>query len=270
MNQRVASVTGLIASVLWMVASYGQPTSRPEDPFEGATEREVAFLPLGPVHKRHVFIRNGQQIGDRTYYANGKVAQERCLDVEVPHGLQRQFYESGKLFAELPYENGRLNGTVRYYKETGELLGESKLTDGTGVLRQYRMKSLVLSDMEIPYKNGVKDGIVRQWGHFRDKETLSCEVNTYKDGQMEGWSVVYNPDGSQLESAYMHQNKLYGIHRRYVAGGQNEAGYPKYFIASEPVTEKQYREAAAKDPILAKSLDDDGHHLRDEAMRPPR
>ncbi len=129
-----------------------------EDALAQTQEVKVVFRPSGKLVEEREYLRDKQKVGSRLFYANGVVAEEELYKGGKLNGPQRQFYESGKLLAERPYTDGRLDGVVRYYKENGELLGESKIQNGTGVLRQFALQSLGLTDQEIPYKDGVIDG----------------------------------------------------------------------------------------------------------------
>ncbi len=251
--------------------SFGNGTPAPAtDPLAGAREQTIPYLPHGPRKVRKWYYRGDEKVGERILYDNGMLAEERLFKNAQLNGVMRLFYQSGRLFARYPYVQGKLDGIVRFYKEDGQILGESTLVQGTGVLRQFPLRALWLDDKEIPYKNGLVDGTVREWAHYMGGQGVGCDVQQYVGGRLEGWGVTFNEDGSLLASGYCHKGLLHGVRRRFVPKDGPEKGYPKYYIKDKEVSQAVYREAAKKDPILAKSLNDDGRAWGESARKAAR
>ena len=55
-------------------------------------------------------------------FAAGKVLRDE--DVVFKEGLEKIYYENGKLKYELNYKNGTPYGNMKLYDETGNLVGE--------------------------------------------------------------------------------------------------------------------------------------------------
>ena len=89
------------------------------------------------------YSRGEEEIGERVFYQNGRVAEERLFKDGQLNGPRRLIYESGKLFSVEPYRAGKLDGTVCFFAVDGKVLGESGFVQGTGIPRQSSLKSLV-------------------------------------------------------------------------------------------------------------------------------
>jgi antitoxin component YwqK of YwqJK toxin-antitoxin module len=256
-----------VACTIGGAVAFGAAATQPsEDYFAQATRTgRGTYFPLGKTVSLTKYYRNDEVIGERVFYANGAVAEERQIRDNRRHGTLRQFYESGKLFAERPYENGKLHGTVRFFKETGELLGESKFEHGTGTLREYRLGTLYLYDRVVSYRNGLEEGISREWMYLGDGAGVRCTIGTYVHGEIDGWQVVFR-NGSLQSSAYVKHGQIHGVYREFDDGGKPAEGFPKYVVKNKEVAEERFRELAKSDAILAKSLNDDGRHAYDDSL----
>jgi antitoxin component YwqK of YwqJK toxin-antitoxin module len=248
---------GIAVAAVWGAELQNTRPPSGGDPLAQTQEKPVAFRPIGERNKKSVYLRGQETVGERVFYKNGQVAEERLFKDGRLNDTTRLFYESGRLFAEQPYEDGKLNGAVRYYKENGELLGESKFDHGTGVLHQFPLASLLLAEAEIPYKNGVRNGTMREWGRFNGGKGIGCDVSSYSNGEMDGWAITFDEDGTVLRSAYFRKDRTHGAIREYDSKGKMKKGFPSFRIDGNQVAETVYREAAKTDEILAKSLASD-------------
>jgi len=240
------------------------------DPLAGAMAVEVAYIPRGTMGTMYEYYVPGEKVGERVFYQNGKVAEERLLKNGVRQGPTRMFYDSGKVFAVFPYQHGKIDGTVQFFKETGELLGASTLVAGTGVLRQYPLAPVVPEDAELTYKDGLLDGTKRTWGRYGSAAEISCECTQVSRGTNEGWDVLISAKGNLVSSAYFHDGALHGVYREFNSDGSVDAGYPKYFVRGKAVAEEAYREAARDDAVLLRSLEDDGLAWGRQALQESR
>ena len=82
---------------------------------------------------------------------------------EPANGIKKIYNKNGSLFAESPYENGKVNGIVKLYFENGALMGET------------------------PYKNNKMNGLVKA---YFENGALRMEVQ-YKDGERNGYEKYY-------------------------------------------------------------------------------
>ncbi|NNM94370.1 MAG: hypothetical protein HKL88_02775 [Bacteroidia bacterium] len=78
---------------------------------------------------------NGLQ---KIFYEDGKVKVVFPCSEGKHNGLAKQYYESGKLEGEVLYTNGTINGEVKWYYENGKLQSEITYTNGVkGATRNY-------------------------------------------------------------------------------------------------------------------------------------
>jgi len=265
------AVFGLPKDVDAVPGTLGQtlpvPLDAGSDPLAHTQSHEGSYHPLGTMTTMRQYFLPGEKVGERIFYSNGNIAEEILFRNGQRQGLTRCFYESGKRFAEYPYTDGKLDGAVRFYRENGDLIGESNLVNGNGLLREYELRPVVMEDSEIPYKDGLIDGVRRQWAKFTGCTGIGCHCEGYTKGEIEGWSVTFDQDGKFVESCYTHKGKLHGVWREFTADGSPAPGYPKFYINSDGVTEEVYRQKAQSDPILALSLNDNGLSWGIQAMK---
>lgn len=224
---------------------------------EGAIARPMAIRPLGRITNRIEYYVGEQLVGTQLFYDNGKLAEEKLFEKGKLHGLCRQYYPNGVLFAIRPYEHGKPHGTFKFWDDHGKLLGKSELTHGDGVLREYPLPDLKSKDATIPYVDGLIDGQKVRRGYFEENESIAREVSQYKQGELDGWSIVYRANGSLFSSSFFHRGKSHGVYRMYDRSGAMPPDFPQYYIAGRQVDREQYVEAAKKDEVLRISLDHD-------------
>ena len=53
-------------------------------------------------------------ISQRLFYEHGRLADEKLYPEGKLHGIWRQYWPTGKLFAERPYRDGQTDGTFRF------------------------------------------------------------------------------------------------------------------------------------------------------------
>ena len=221
---------------------------------ENAEKRQASYKPLGDVVKWCDYLVNGEVVGKRQFYKNGRLAEEKLFRDKKLHGYWRQFHQNGKPFSERPYRDGLPDGAFRFWDEKGRLLGESVLKNGTGMLSEFEKADLGSHRDDVPYLNGKIDGKRKRWGRYHITGPNGCNVTEYKDDVMDGWSYLLHDDGTLLAYSYFKQDKLHGVSRRTTRDGKNVKGYPSYRIQGKEVTEEEFREAAETDKILALTL----------------
>ena len=221
---------------------------------DDAVEVERAYRPMGDVAKRCQYLLDGELVGERLYYSNGQIADEKLFRKKQLHGIWRQFYQDGSLFSERPYRDGLPHGTFRFWNDRGELLGASELKDGNGLLQSYEKSDLGSYREEVRFAKGKIHGIRKRWGRFDITDKNGCDVTTFRHGVKDGWSYTLHDDGTLLAYSYFKNDRLHGVMRRTNRDGSNVEGYPKYRVEGREVTEAQFREAAKTDDILALTL----------------
>ena len=219
-----------------------------------AVERVVRFRPLGRVKTAREYFIEDERIGRREFYDNRNVAVEMLYRDGKLHGLSRQFYLSAKLYAERPYRNGVMHGEFKFWDEEGTLMGASRIENGTGLLREFKQPNTSSIDAETPYRDSRKHGKVKTWGNFADCEGLGFQASNYIEGRLEGPSVVRHGDGLLLSWSWFSNGDLHGQVTHLTRDGQVGPGYPVYFVRGRRVTELEMKDAAERDPELAKTL----------------
>lgn len=109
------------------------------------------------------------------------------------------------------------------------------------------------SSAEIPYENGLKNGLAKQYyanGNI-------WKESPYKDGKLEGVVKVYDRDGRLTRSAEYTNGKLDGSCINYF-----KSGTPKYTatyhdgLIMPGITEKNYRNQTIIQPQITSSFED--------------
>ena len=247
-------------------------TTRPVDGdlLAGAYEMKMGMSPGGVLGEVRFYYWPGKKAGDRYFFKDGKLAKEIVYIDGRENRLTRVFYESGGVFAEYPYQGYQLNGTVRYFKENGELMDESRMVNGTGVLRTFPNPAKKQMDPPIQesyieeetYLEGEKDGLTIIW---KGDEGVECLF--YAKDQKEGWDVEFDGEGRLAASRYFHGRYLYGVVREYQADGTLRKGFPEYWIEYKKLSEAEYRKAAEGDEVLRISLEENGEKWGREMLK---
>ncbi|MBN9689228.1 MAG: hypothetical protein J0M24_03230 [Verrucomicrobia bacterium] len=102
-------------------------------------------------------------------YRNGQVRERIPLQDCARHGRVQSWHRNGVLASEEFYVNGRLHGIGRQWDETGKLLGEFTVDQGTGVQREWHDNGRI--KVEVCLVAGKFCGPSRIW--LRDGTLLS-------------------------------------------------------------------------------------------------
>ncbi len=107
-------------------------------------------------------------------------------------GVQKAYWENGKLQSELRYENGKLNGECVWYTQNGELMKKAQYQDDVleGLCTCWHPNGRKASEEH--YVNGQLDGEARKW---YDNGQLFQE-GQYADGMMDGQWFIFYPSGA--------------------------------------------------------------------------
>lgn len=120
-------------------------------------------------------------------------------DVEIKHGLTKEFYQSGQLKAEVNFDNGKVNGQLKVYFESGKVAEISNWkNDSLNGLAKYYYDNGVLYQ-EANYKAGRLNG---EQNTFYENGNLKTSL-LYKDGLL--WQATINHDsiGNKLDEMTM-------------------------------------------------------------------
>ncbi|MEK6647201.1 MAG: toxin-antitoxin system YwqK family antitoxin, partial [Candidatus Firestonebacteria bacterium] len=137
------------------------------------------------------------------YYSGNKEIAKEIFDEKgnikrvgkIPNGIVKQYYESGKLEAEVNFKNGKKEGITKQYYENGKIWAEWNYKDDKleGILKGYDDESGELRS-EINLKDGKREGIIKT---YYENGKLEAEGN-YRDDKLEGIERRYNKNGEIL------------------------------------------------------------------------
>ena len=136
-------------------------------------------------------------------------------------GVQRAYWENGKLKSELRYKNGKLNGECVWYYQNGNKLSQGFYVNDTlegcftrwhpngkiaeegwyklglrdSIGHTYSEKGLLASEEH--YRNGELNGEIKKW--FDNGQLF--QEGQYVDGMMDGAWYIYYPEGQLAAKA---------------------------------------------------------------------
>lgn len=106
--------------------------------------------------------------------------------------VDKQFYENGNLESELPYKNGKLNGTAIWYYEDGTI------------------------KMEVPYVDNSIEGLSIRYHDNGRKEAEEF----YQNNLLNGKAIEYNITGKRSEQKNYVNDTLHGEYHRWYGNGE--------------------------------------------------
>ena len=95
----------------------------------------------------------------RDYYRNGQLREELPLVNGEPHGTVKNWHQNGVAAAVTRYRQGLPHGLTRQWNNAGELLGEFRMDQGTGVIRHWHENGQLKA--EIALDHGAPSGRTR-------------------------------------------------------------------------------------------------------------
>lgn len=139
-----------------------------------ASERLRYFIPTNAVEKpvplssddawcsrKSELWLNGEKVGERRWWKNGQLSDERPIKTNQSHGVWRWWREDGKRLSEGTYKDGLLHGVSKGWDKNGRLWCERPYENGKkhGMEREWNSKGLLV--WEYPYREGQLHGIAR-------------------------------------------------------------------------------------------------------------
>ena len=118
-------------------------------------------------------------------------------------GVWRDFYPNGQTRYEGEFKNDKCRGTFRYYDEQGKLKATNEF-DKSGekaLNKTYAPNGRVIATGY--YVNQKKDG---EWKYYDKDSGQLLLVEDNKDGQVNGWSRLYNPNNGVLAEETQYVN----------------------------------------------------------------
>lgn len=148
-------------------------------------------------------------------------------------GVWKDFYPNGQMRYEGEFKNDKCKGTFRYYDEQGNLKATNEF-DKSGeraLNKTFAPNGRVVATGY--YVNQKKEG---EWKYYDKSSGQMLLVEDNKDGKVEGWSRLYNPNNGVLAEE-----------TQYV-GGQPEGQCRKYSDTGTLLMECQYHNGLLEGP----------------------
>ncbi len=120
-----------------------------------------------------------------------------AMFVACDDGVQKTYWDDGKIKSELRYENGKLNGECVWYTQNGGLMKKAHYKDDVleGQCVSWHPNGKMAS--EECYVNGKLDGEAKKW---YDNGQLFQE-GQYAEGMMDGQWFIFYPSGALASKA---------------------------------------------------------------------
>ena len=170
-------------------------------------------------------------------------------------GIWRDFYPNGQMRYEGEFKNDKCKGTFRYYDEQGNLKATNEF-DKSGekaLNKTYAPNGRVVATGY--YLNQKKEG---EWKYFDKNSGQLLLVEENKDGKVNGWSRLYNPNNGVMAEETQYVN------------GQPEGQCRKYSDTGTLLMECQYRnglmEGPAKTYYPNTLLKEDGNYSKGQKV----
>lgn len=184
----------LLAAFAHAAIALGQPGEGVAiKPYTG----EPVFLPQAEEPPAPQLVREREVVSDK--YEDGKVRFERQVakysdNSVVNNGYYREFYQSGQAFVEGQYRLGTRVGEWSYFHEDGVLAKKLTYKDGEpdGVVETYRPDGTLRRKRE--YRVGARTGV---WVHYDKTGEKPTREERYKDGVADGVWRQWYPSGQQ-------------------------------------------------------------------------
>jgi antitoxin component YwqK of YwqJK toxin-antitoxin module len=167
------------------------------------------------------YFLDGQPVGVRSWNETGQLTMERGVRDKQWHGLLHTWHENGQLEEVRWYENGKEHGTTEQYDENGDLIGTYTILYGTGIDLWF-VEPRILAE-ERHHQEGERLGYDRWWWG-------------------KNWAIWH-------ESHFWHGVE-HGIFREWNQAGRLRRGYPRYIVAGQRVSKRQYERTCRQDPTL--------------------
>ena len=168
-------------------------------------------------------------------------------------GNWRDYYANGQLRYEGKFKNDKCKGTFRYYDEQGKLKATNEF-DKSGekaLNKTYAPNGRVVATGY--YQNQKKEG---EWKYYDASSGQLLMVEDNKDGKVDGWSRLFNPNNGKLAEETQFVN------------GKPQGQCKKYSDTGVLIMECQYRngllDGPAKTYYSSQALKEEGQYTKGE------
>lgn len=121
--------------------------------FSKDTGERYLCYPDGSISGR-VPLLNGQAEGlARFYHPDGGLSEETTFKADLRHGRMRLYWNTGQLYAELEYSEGRLMAVHNFFGPFGTPLKKGSFENGNGEVWWYNNTATKVAKIEV-YQSG--------------------------------------------------------------------------------------------------------------------
>jgi antitoxin component YwqK of YwqJK toxin-antitoxin module len=162
----------------------------------------------------------------KSYYEDGKVREEVTYNNSKIIGISKEYYESGKLKSEVHWIDGKVSGDRKNYYESGKLLSETPCIYNqeedyvmpNGVSKEYyengKLKSIITY---------VNDDVVATIKYNENGALTEGKVKEYIDSDFE---TTQDSTAPYYKITNYHAGMPYGIEKSYYKNGNLESEVP--------------------------------------------
>ena len=184
-------------------------------------------------------FKNDYRSGDYTlYHTNGVIKEKGTYnDSALFQGIVTNYDRSGKIVAQISYENGKLDGPMTYFYPNGNK--ETEFFNSKDVLTKevsYDLKGNIIYQAEaqngvLPVKVFYNDGSLKhegniingkhdgEWRYYTAGGILSS-IENWKEEMESGVQQTFYPAGFLKSEYYCDSNKIDGPYKEYFQDGK--------------------------------------------------
>ncbi len=152
---------------IWYDANWGETERAHASYFRPAPEKKgngfwwEDYYIDGTIQMEALSLKENEELLDGKvtwYYPDGKVMQTVHYKVNVPHGLRKNYFESGPLSSEYSYIDGKIDGEYVAYHENAQKseAGKYKAGNRIGDWKEFYKNGKLKAEGK--YANGKKTG----------------------------------------------------------------------------------------------------------------
>lgn len=130
-----------------------------------------------------VFYNEGEEIARQIFDPQGNLIYQTGV---IPDGIVKQYYPDTQIHKEIPYLNGKINGTLKEYFPNGNIAKEISYKD-----------NLIWGEVKLYFEDG---GL---WDRL-----------IYKKEIPHGWELTYNKDGKLIERILWREGQPIRIYKK--------------------------------------------------------
>lgn len=173
----------------------------------------ASFTDASTLSREGFMHENELQDGFQYYYSNGKPSKSNFFNAGERSGPETTYFYNEKIDYVNHYDKGMLMG-VTQYDTTGKWISKLDLPKGEGVY-MVRFPS-GNTRITVPVKYGWFNG---PYLRYMDDKTI-IERSNFEQGQLEGLSEDFHPNGKIWITANYHLGEKYGTYKKYNVAGQ--------------------------------------------------